>query len=96
MNHMMKMTKLKKKQRHQVKSRWYYIFWGAATVSVFAGQLYVGSGYRRMSKTLESILEAPIIIEQRQRRSGLHNPMLIPDWDDFGGLMHPTDPPIEI
>ena len=93
---MMKMTKLKKKQRHQVKSRWYYIFWGAATVSVFAGQLYVGSGYRRMSKTLESILEAPIIIEQRQRRSGLHNPMLIPDWDDFGGLMHPTDPPIEI
>ena len=92
----MKMTKLKKKQRHQVKSRWYYIFWGAATVSVFAGQLYVGSGYRRMSKTLESILEAPIIIEQRQRRSGLHNPMLIPDWDDFGGLMHPTDPPIEI
>ena len=96
MNHMMKMTKLKKKQRHQVKSRWYYIFWGAATVSVFAGQLYVGSGYRRMSKTLESILEAPIIIEQIQRRSGLRNPMLIPDWDDFDGLMHPTDPPIEI
>ena len=96
MNHMMKMTKLKKKQRHQVKSRWYYIFWGAATVSVFAGQLYVGSGYRRMSKTLESILEAPIIIEQRQRRSGLRNPMFIPDWDDFDGLMHPTDPPIEI
>ena len=90
----MKMTKLKKKQRHQVKSRWYYIFWGAATVSVFAGQLYVGSGYRRMSKTLESILEAPIIIEQRQRRFG-RNPMMIPfEWDD--GLMHPTDPPIEI
>ena len=68
MNHMMKMTKLKKKQRHQVKSRWYYVFWGAATLSVFAGQLYVGSGYRRMSKTIESILEAPIIIEQRERR----------------------------
>ena len=93
---MMKMTKLKKKQRHQVKSRWYYIFWGAATVSVFAGQLYVGSGYRRMSKTLESILEAPIIIEQRQRRSG-RNPMMIPHgWDDFDGFIHPTDPPIEI
>ena len=94
MNHMMKMTKLKKKQRHQVKSRWYYVFWGAATLSVFAGQLYVGSGYRRMSKTLESILEAPIIIEQRQRR--LHNPMMIPHWDDFDGFIHPTDPPIEI
>ena len=92
---MMKMTKLKKKQRHQVKSRWYYVFWGAATLSVFAGQLYVGSGYRRMSKTLESILEAPIIIEQRQRRSG-RNPMMIPHWDDFDGFIHPTDPPIEI
>ena len=40
------MKKLTKKQRHQVKSRWYYVFWGAATISVFAGQLYVGSGYR--------------------------------------------------
>ena len=40
------MTKLTKKQRHQVKSRWYYIFWGAATISVFAGQMYVGTGYR--------------------------------------------------
>ena len=93
MNHMMKMTKLKKKQRHQVKSRWYYIFWGAATVSVFAGQLYVGSGYRRMSKTLESILEAPIVIEQRERR--FRHPMMTPfGWDDE--LMHPTDPPMEI
>ncbi len=75
------MSKLTKKQRHQVKSRWYYIFWGAATVSVFAGQMYVGSGYRRMSKTIESILEAPIIIEQRQRR--FRHPMLIdpPMWE---------------
>ena len=27
------------KARNQVKSRFYYIFWGAATVSVFLGQL---------------------------------------------------------
>ena len=75
------MSKLTKKQRHQVKSRWYYIFWGAATVSVFAGQMYVGSGYRRMSKTIESILEAPIVIHQRERR--FRHPMLIdpPMWD---------------
>ena len=51
------MTKLTKKQRHQVKSRWYYIFWGAATVSVFAGQLYVGSGYRQMSKSFDRIVD---------------------------------------
>ena len=54
------MTKIKltKKQRHQVKSRWYYIFWGAATVSVFAGQMYVGSGYRQMSRSFNRILDA--------------------------------------
>ena len=57
------MTKLTKKQRHQVKSRWYYIFWGAATVSVFAGQMYVGSGYRKMSNTIEEVLESPIILD---------------------------------
>ena len=51
------MTKLSKKQRHQVKSRWYYIFWGAATVSVFAGQMYVGSGYRQMSESFNRILD---------------------------------------
>ena len=61
MNHMMKMTKLKKKQRHQVKSRWYYIFWGAATVSVFAGQMFVGSGFRRMAESFDRITEAVII-----------------------------------
>ena len=31
----------KEKQRAQVKSKWYYIFWGAATISVFAGQIFV-------------------------------------------------------
>ena len=55
------MTKLTKKQRHQVKSRWYYIFWGAATLSVFAGQMYVGSGYRRMSKSFDRIIDTVIL-----------------------------------
>jgi len=36
----------KEKVRNQVKSRFYYLFWGIATFSVVAGQLYVGSGYR--------------------------------------------------
>ena len=36
----------KEKQRNQVKSKFYYIFWGVATASVVLGQLYVGSGYR--------------------------------------------------
>ena len=41
----------KEKVRAQVKSRFYYYFWGAATVAVVAGQIYVGSGYRIMAKS---------------------------------------------
>tara|TARA_R100001463_G_scaffold55028_1_gene106341 strand:- start:272 stop:472 length:201 start_codon:yes stop_codon:yes gene_type:complete len=60
------MTKLlKKKQRHQVKSRWYYIFWGAATISVFVGQMYVGSGYRQMSDSINRILDGVTTETQR-------------------------------
>ena len=44
--------------RAQVKSRFYYIFWGAATVSVLAGQLYVGSGYRMYAGALMRIFDA--------------------------------------
>ena len=61
------MTKLlKKKQRHQVKSRFYYIFWGAATVSVFAGQMYVGSGYRRMSESFDRIVDGVVLQIEKQ------------------------------
>ena len=28
-------------KKHQVKSKWYYIFWGIATLSVVFGQIYV-------------------------------------------------------
>ena len=52
------MKTLKKKQRHQVKSRFYYIFWGAATVSVLLGQLYVGSGYRMYAGALMRIFDS--------------------------------------
>ena len=42
-------------KNHQVKSRWYYYFWGIATVSVVAGQLYVGTGYRVLTEQLRNI-----------------------------------------
>lgn len=35
---------------HQVKSSWYYIFWGIIAVAVCGGQYYVGSGYREMAE----------------------------------------------
>ena len=46
------------KARAQVKSRFYYIFWGIATFSVVAGQLYVGSGYRAYAGALLRIFDA--------------------------------------
>jgi len=55
----------REKIRAQVKSRWYYIFWGAATISVFAGQIYVGSGYRQLSNTLNEIFDAVTVERQR-------------------------------
>ena len=51
----------KEKQRNQVKSKFYYIFWGVATASVVLGQLYVGSGYRQMSRSFNRIMDTIVI-----------------------------------
>ena len=51
---MKKVSKLK----HQVKSNMYYVFWGACTIAVMAGQIYVGSGYRSMSESIEKLVNA--------------------------------------
>ena len=51
------MTKSYTKLKHQVKSSRYYIFWGAATVAVMAGQIYVGNGYRKMSESVGDLTE---------------------------------------
>lgn len=39
-----------KNLRHQIKSQWYYIFWGTMAVAVVGGQIYVGLGYRKMAE----------------------------------------------
>ena len=89
---MSKKEKKEQKLRAQVKSRWYYIFWGTCTIAVCAGQVLVGSGFRRMAESLDRVLEAPIQMDigiPRRHR------MVIPDlWED--GLMRPTDPPQRI
>ncbi len=51
----------KEKQKAQVKSKFYYIFWGLATASVFVGQMYVGSGYRQMSRSFNRIMDAIVV-----------------------------------
>ena len=41
----------------QMKSNLYYVFWGIATVSVVAGQVYVGTGYREMALQMQGMTE---------------------------------------
>ena len=65
------MTSKREKVRAQVKSRFYYLFWGAATVSVFVGQMYVGSGYRQMSKSFDRIVDS-IVIELNESPGGMY------------------------
>ena len=69
----MKMSKKPiQKIKHQIKSGKYYIFWGAATIAVMAGQIYVGAGYRSMSKSVKDLTE---IIEIKMEYDLLKNSM---------------------
>ena len=47
---------MKTKLRAQVKSRFYFVFWGTATIAVVLGQLYVGSGYRILHGGMQELL----------------------------------------
>ena len=55
----------KEKRRNQVKSKFYYIFWGLATASVFAGQIYVRSGYRQMARSFNRIVDSIVLELER-------------------------------
>ena len=43
------------KTKAQIKSYQYYIFWGACTFAVMVGQIYVGTGYRKMSQSVNDL-----------------------------------------
>jgi hypothetical protein len=45
------------KTKAQIKSSRYYLFWGAATIAVVVGQIYVGTGYRNMSESLDRLID---------------------------------------
>jgi hypothetical protein len=68
------MTKSFTKLKHQVKSSRYYIFWGAATVAVMAGQIYVGNGYRQMSEKVEDLTEVMSIKFEMELLEKQRNP----------------------
>ena len=74
------MTKSYNKLKHQVKSSKYYLFWGAATIAVMAGQIYVGTGYRSMSKSLDILVKTyinrPRVMPVEKQRSQYQMPII--------------------
>ena len=77
----------REKIRAQMKSRWYYLFWGTATVAVVAGQIYVGTSYRAMAKSMnrwfDTALEV-LIPDAPTIPRGRYEPLIPPPTGDFG------------
>ena len=62
------------KTKAQIKSYQYYIFWGACTAAVMAGQIFVGAGYQSMSqsvKDLTEMIEIKIELEEMRQSRGV-------------------------
>ena len=74
------MTKSFTKRKAQIKSSRYYLFWGIATIAVVAGQIYVGTGYRNMSESLDRLLDAyinrPRVMPAEKQRSPYEMPIV--------------------
>ena len=70
----------REKIRAQMKSRWYYLFWGTATVAVVAGQIYVGTSYRAMARSMnrwfDTALEV-LIPDAPTIPKGLYEPLIL-------------------
>ena len=63
------------KAKAQVKSSFYYYFWGTATLAVVVGQFVVGTGFRRMAQAVDDLgATATILIElEDMKRRGDYN-----------------------
>jgi len=73
------MSKPLSKVKHQIKSGKYYVFWGACTLAVMAGQIYVGAGYRGMSESVRDLTEIiEIQIELEEIRKGRFSDVPMP------------------
>ena len=58
------------KTKAQIKSYQYYLFWGACTFAVMAGQIFVCAGYQSMSNSVKDLSE---LIEIKMERDVLNN-----------------------
>jgi len=75
----------KEKVRAQMKSRFYYMFWGAATIAVVTGQMYVGTSYRAMAKSMNRWFDTAVdaLIDNYDRPRGTYEPIVPPPTGDF-------------
>ena len=62
----------------------YYLFWGTATIAVVAGQLYVGTSYRAMARSMNRWFDTAVeaLIYPYHRR-GTYEPLVPPPTGDF-------------
>ena len=84
-----KFMRKREKIRAQMKSRFYYWFWGAATVTVVSGQFYVGSGYRQMARSLDRWFDETIDIMTQPIKPITGTPVI----PDRGGYYMPVPTP---
>ena len=78
--------KKREKIRAQMKSRFYYLFWGAMAGAVVGGQIYVGTSYRFMAKSMNRWFDETVQILQQPIKpptgSMVPIPMPTPDYYD--------------
>ena len=74
------------KTKAQIKSYQYYLFWGACTFAVMAGQIFVGAGYQSMSnsvKDLTELIEIQMEWDELDRRPTGKSQYMTIDPDDY-------------
>jgi len=78
--------KKREKIRAQMKSRFYYLFWGAMAGAVVGGQIYVGTSYRFMAKSMNRWFDETVQILQQPIKPPTGRmvpiPMPTPDYYD--------------
>ena len=80
----------KEKVRAQMKSRFYYMFWGAATIAVVTGQMYVGTSYRAMAKSMNRWFDTAVdALIDNYRPRGTYEPIVPPPTGDFRDYAQP-------
>ena len=84
-----KFIRKREKIKAQVKSRFYYLFWGAMAGAVVGGQLYVGTSYRVMARAMNRWFDETIDLLQQPIKppTGRMMPVPIPTPDYYDNPM---------